>query len=78
MDYRNCPYCDEVIGHGQCCDRMRKNVAEPIPFARFFERPADESIPPRRRRPRKATSAEDPRFDDVVRRIEDATADELP
>lgn len=72
MDHRICPYCDEVILKGRCCERMAKNLAEPIPFAYLLGRPVYDFAPSRRPRPRKATAAQQQRFDDVVRVIEDA------
>ena len=72
MDSRTCPYCGNVIGKGLCCHRLRKNLTEPIPFARFFAREPAGSPPSRRARRRKVDPVESNRFDDVVRVIEDA------
>lgn len=70
IDYRTCPYCSGLIGQGTCCERMAKNLAEPIPFARFFTRPPI-GTPPGRRPKKRKDPPEDPSFDDAVRVIED-------
>ncbi len=75
MDNRICPYCHGPMTD-RCCHRMRKNVAEPIPFHRYFSRPQIGTVPSRQRRKRKPDSTEDSGLDDAFRHIEDARSAE--